>query len=710
MKKAKIHILGGGVSGSSAAYWLTQIPGWKDKYEIHLYQSGWRLGGKGASGRREGDMRSIEHGPHAWYGGYENGFRLMRGVFNQYAEKFGAHGRFSKLFGSDGDALFKPATEGEYFFEARQQVWKWVFPPECDPTTKVVTEGDGTETLGLVGCLNRIWSLIKENIEEQGLRSHFFDFFTKGQESEEDLIARGDSEIRGLAGKLAAGMGDIVTLLTLVQKKLLGAVSCSDCEYRVIVMLDLMTTLMRGSITDILVGGKDYDDLNEIDFQEWLEKHGAAYPCGDTSPYVLGLYDAAFAYKNGSERNIAAGTAIRIALWIFFGYKTHYLFKMQAGMGEVVFSPLYRVLGEAEDGEEPDVNFHFFHKVTGVQTDGAGNKVVGFSYKRQADCKVGEYEPLIDAKLAGETTPFMCWPEEPHWDQLVDGERLRQLDVEGVDSESRWTRVGAEVKEEFIELEDGDQVIFAMPAPVLPELVTELSEKSSTFAEMMEAIPSVATSAAQFWIEKQRADERLGDPHGLREEMILGGTKNPLSIHLDYSPVTLTEDDGSQGQHLMYSCGVIPEGAEANGEDRDGSHHVEQLSTFEDEVRKWLEEESCKIFPDLWPNGIDWSLLGGRDALKQNHYLRVNSSGASRYLLSPKGSIKYRLKPGKSGFKNLVLAGDWTKNGVDIGCVESAVISSMIAVEAVTGHELNIDYPLGITPCANGDEASSPLP
>src|ERR1051326_2964036 len=38
---------------------------------------GWRLGGKGASGRGVAD-RVEEHGLHLWMGYYENAFRMMR--------------------------------------------------------------------------------------------------------------------------------------------------------------------------------------------------------------------------------------------------------------------------------------------------------------------------------------------------------------------------------------------------------------------------------------------------------------------------------------------------------------------------------------------------------------------------------------------------------------------------------------------------------
>jgi len=50
-QKQKIVILGGGVGSIVTAWKLTSEPGWQDRYEISLYQVGWRIGGKGACGR-----------------------------------------------------------------------------------------------------------------------------------------------------------------------------------------------------------------------------------------------------------------------------------------------------------------------------------------------------------------------------------------------------------------------------------------------------------------------------------------------------------------------------------------------------------------------------------------------------------------------------------------------------------------------------------
>ena len=78
----KIAIIGGGVGAVTAAYAITQLPDWQDRYQITFYQIGWRLGGKGASGRNAARGQRIEeHGLHIWAGFYDNGFRLMRDCY-----------------------------------------------------------------------------------------------------------------------------------------------------------------------------------------------------------------------------------------------------------------------------------------------------------------------------------------------------------------------------------------------------------------------------------------------------------------------------------------------------------------------------------------------------------------------------------------------------------------------------------------------------
>src|SRR5439155_7221706 len=56
----------------------------RDELEITVYQQGWRLGGKGASGRDATPgygQRILEHGLHVWGGFYDNAFKIMRDCY-----------------------------------------------------------------------------------------------------------------------------------------------------------------------------------------------------------------------------------------------------------------------------------------------------------------------------------------------------------------------------------------------------------------------------------------------------------------------------------------------------------------------------------------------------------------------------------------------------------------------------------------------------
>ncbi|HEV7882041.1 MAG TPA: FAD-dependent oxidoreductase, partial [Solirubrobacteraceae bacterium] len=79
--RRRIAILGGGMAGLTAA-WSLSDPATREDVEITVYQRGWRLGGKGASGRGP-HGRIEEHGLHVWLGYYDNAFRVMREVYEE---------------------------------------------------------------------------------------------------------------------------------------------------------------------------------------------------------------------------------------------------------------------------------------------------------------------------------------------------------------------------------------------------------------------------------------------------------------------------------------------------------------------------------------------------------------------------------------------------------------------------------------------------
>ena len=60
IRPKKVAILGGGAASCTTALALTGQPGWKERYNITIYQLGWRLGGKARSGRNKNYAQRVE--------------------------------------------------------------------------------------------------------------------------------------------------------------------------------------------------------------------------------------------------------------------------------------------------------------------------------------------------------------------------------------------------------------------------------------------------------------------------------------------------------------------------------------------------------------------------------------------------------------------------------------------------------------------------
>ena len=100
-----------------------------------------------------------------------------------------------------------------------------------------------------------------------------------------------------------------------------------------------------------------------------------------------------------------------------------FAWKMQAGMGDTVFTPFYEVL------KRRGVHFEFFHWVSKLGLSPDKRLVDSIEVIPQVALKTGDYEPLV------EVHGLLCWPSEPDWDQIVEGEELRRA--------RREPRVGA---------------------------------------------------------------------------------------------------------------------------------------------------------------------------------------------------------------------------------------------------------------------------
>ena len=74
------------------------------------------------------------------------------------------------------------------------------------------------------------------------------------------------------------------------------------------------------------------------------------------------------------------------------------------------------------------------------------------------------------------------------------------------------------------------------------------------------------------------------------------------------------------------------------------------------------------------------------EARFDSQFFRANFQPTERYVLTRAGSVCSRLRSDESGFSNLKLAGDWTRNGIDGGSVEAAATSGMQASRAICGY------------------------
>ena len=133
----KIAILGGGVGSMTSAFFLTDQPGWQSNYDITVYQMGWRVGGKGASGRNADIGERIEeHGLHIWFGFYENAFGMIRKAYEALHRPPGAPlATWEDAFKKQDYVALSENVGGQW------RNWSIVFPPLDG------VPGDGSEAL-----------------------------------------------------------------------------------------------------------------------------------------------------------------------------------------------------------------------------------------------------------------------------------------------------------------------------------------------------------------------------------------------------------------------------------------------------------------------------------------------------------------------------------------------------------------------------------
>ncbi|MEA2451234.1 MAG: hypothetical protein QOG63_3166, partial [Thermoleophilaceae bacterium] len=284
------------------------------------------------------------------------------------------------------------------------------------------------------------------------------------------------------------------------------------------------------------------------------------------------------------------------------------------------------------------------------------------------------YDPFVQVK------DLDCWPSEPHWDQIVDGEKLRDR---GVNLEWEANPLGHE-PETLQWGEDFHHVVLGIPVAALPPICEELIADAGNpgFRAMIENSRTAMTQAFQVWLK--RPSDRLGWP--FRKNSVMTAYVEPMDTYSDMTHLLPAEawpaDERVAG--IGYFCGVLP--------DHDGDTQERADARARANAIEYLEGDALGIWPDCEGEngGFHWGALvdpdgrRGPDRFDAQFWL-ANFQATERYVLTPPGNTKYRLAADESGYGNLALAGDWIKTGLDAGCVEAAVMGGMQASRAICG-------------------------
>ena len=700
-RKIDVAIVGGGCAGLTTAFELTR-PIHRGRYRVTVYQLGWRLGGKGASGRGPSG-RIQEHGLHLWMGFYENAFRILR-------ECYGELGRDPR---SCPIAVWRDAFSPDpYVGVAEQRAdgswtnWAAWFPPGAGDPGDPLTERNPFSVAGYltrcVGLLRTLLASLGESagvpVDEPGSRTP-----PPGASMEEltrDLLRLvGYGQLAGITallqalGLLESALGVLArndnlllaalrTIERSARAQLESLVDANDETRRLWEIIDIVLAALRGALRfGLLTHPRGFEAIDDYDWREWLRENGASEAALD-SAFLRGTYDLLLAYEDGdpARPRLAAGQALRGAVRMFFSYRGALFWKMRAGMGDVVFAPLYEVL------RRRGVRFEFFHRLENVRladattlAPGERPHVEALEFDVQSRVRGGgEYEPLIDVR------GLPCWPAEPLWGQLVGGARHRRA---GHDFESHWDR--HRVARKTLEVgTDFDLVVLAVGMGAVPHVAGELVERDPRWRRMVENVKTVPTQAFQVWLNEDM--ETLG---WHRPQINLSAFVKPFDTWADMRQVLPFEDWREPPRAVAYFCNVLADEPPAAREDADYPRRRHA------EVRANAVGFLDRHVGHLWPGAVTaegtfrWDLLvdpdGGRrvrgEARFDTQYWTASVNPSDRYVLALPGSLRHRISPLDNSYDNLTIAGDWTDCSHNAGCVEAAVMSGRLAAHALSG-------------------------
>ena len=712
LRRLKVAVFGGGPAACTAALYLARQ---RDRYEVSLYTTGFRLGGKCQSWRNpDKAWRIEEHGLHAFLGFYHNAFTA---VHDAYLSAFPDNGL--------GEALYRQAFHAEPYngvMVHRNNVWTYCATPGLksstkSPATTTLRPGHALQ-LALEGALARALDHIDAIGHEHRLlglalaparqalqrttthvRSDAGGATTRKATTSSDLL--GD-----VTADIVAGIRDTIAAIVRIDPKI------STQAWFIWTGIDTLLTIVVGLLRQPV---RNLSELDAWDFRDWLRHNGLHEQATEHWAVIDQVYETLFAHQpapadrppcapvdeNVFAARLACGDAARWFLLEAFGDNGNPSFRFRYSCAQTIMTPLYKALVEL------GAKIHFFHTVTGLELSGSGadRRLSAVRLQRQAEVRAGSaaYQPLLTQTLPNNPPELPDWPMDPHYDQLVDGDWYRANKIDFFDA---WQTTNTHATN--ITLREGadfDLAVLGVPLGALPLIDSPLTDGKDPGSDpvlrqwktMIDGIAVTQTMSFQLWFNVP-SSSLLAEPRGL-----LTTYAQPEPSYGDFTPLLAYEEwPDPKPQYVAYFTGASYSGKPPLPPQCGADYPARMQSAWNTQVRDWLRDNYAAFYdgqgtPHSFAGFLALlSVTGAPKTPAQRlewQHLIADVQPSNLYILSQPGATALRLGQAESGVKGLLLTGDWTRTDMNCGCVEAATSSGMLAARAISNEPANVWRP-----------------
>jgi uncharacterized protein with NAD-binding domain and iron-sulfur cluster len=699
VSQRKVVILGGGMAALTTAWRLTNDPGWRHRFaSVTVHQMGWRLGGKCATGRGPAG-RVEEHGIHLFGGGYYNTLAMMRDVCQEafpgtpaeFAHRFanqytsidveGDHKSVTVLAPgalalADAAQLNRPSKLFACAIAGVLAQLRLKAPPGPRLVSRF-SLGGLADIAGLAAAsplVTGAWLDLVQTLGEQ-------------IETQSDTLPATLARLEAVVGPARAlAAEEFFSLVdTLVHPAALHTRIAAHPVGQWLGLLNFAYAIGRGYLEDFVQQHKTFSALDDEDYADWLRRHGAWSSTLELD-ITLSPIRILYQFRGGdastaAHRSMGAGAYLHWTLRTLAYVESPFWFFTQ-GTGDTVITPLYTVLAQR------GVRFEFFHKVESLQLSADGQRVAQVTLRQQATTRSGQpYEPLEHGE----------WPARPRCAELVEGDEIKQLPADEL--ESYWSGYRADQTVTLAEGSDFDELVLAISLGALPLICAELLQQDARWRDMVAQVKTVETQSMQLWFD-QSSNELGIQTHTNRpiprEDTGLGaGLATPYDGFSDFSSLIAFEHwpPASRPKALWYFSDVINTAHDISPVG-DPTYPQRRRDDAFANAKRFLAHDIGRLL-SRFGTGFDYQRLvpppgspppASNDERLAQQVVRANFQPSDRYVQALAGSTRFRLDAGRSPrFANLSLAGDWTYNGLNVGCVEAAVMSGLLAANDLLG-------------------------